>query len=91
MRNHDGRVDLLRIVVGRRVNVGRDVQAIELVADRMDVDLAGLVLGNCAVVSQCERVFFVVRSKGFARRKANQRRHERGFHKGVYHVKLLSN
>jgi hypothetical protein len=89
VRDHYRRIDLLRIVVGRCVDVGGDVQAIELVADRVDVDLARFVLDERAVVGQGERVLFVVGRQGFARREADQGRHERGF-EGIFHVKLLS-
>ena len=91
MRDHHRRVGLLGIVVDRGVNVGGDVQTVELVADRMNVDLARFVPGDRAVVRQGERVLFVVRRQGFASREADQCRHEGGFEDGVFHVKLLSN
>jgi hypothetical protein len=54
--NDHGRVSLLRVVVGRGVDVGGDVQTIELVADRVDVDLARFVLADRAIVGEGERV-----------------------------------
>ncbi|MNS37119.1 hypothetical protein D3C72_693240 [compost metagenome] len=90
VRHHHRRVGLLRIVVGRGVDVGSDVQAIELVADRMDVDLAGFILGNCTVVSQGERVLFVVGGAGFASRNTDHGGHQRGFQNCVSHKCLRS-
>ncbi|MNJ39719.1 hypothetical protein D3C77_346000 [compost metagenome] len=88
--NDHGWVGLLRVIVSRGVYVGGDIQIVELVADRMDVDLARFVLADRAVVGEGERVLFVIGGQGFARREADQCRHERCF-ESVFHVKLLSN
>ena len=88
--NDHGRVSLLGVIASRGVDVGGDVQTIELVADRMDVDLARFVGADRAIIGEGERVLLVVGGQGFARREADQCRHERGF-KHVFHVKLLSN
>ena len=72
------------------MNANLMCQYIEFVADRVDVDLARFVLADRAVVGEGERVLFVIGGQGFARREADQCRHERGF-ESVFHVKLLSN
>ncbi|MNY68560.1 hypothetical protein D3C86_2063460 [compost metagenome] len=66
--NDHGRVGLLRIIVGRGVYVGGDIQTVELVADWMDIDLARFVLADRALIGEGERVLFVVGGQGFSRR-----------------------
>ena len=60
VRDDDGRVFFARIVVGRCVHIGGDIQAVELVGNRMDIDLARFVASDCIGVGQGERVGLVV-------------------------------
>ena len=60
VRHDDRRILLLRIVVRRGVDVGGNIQAVQLVRDRVDIDLARLVLRDRAVVDQGERILLVV-------------------------------
>jgi len=56
----------------------------------MDIDLAGFILGNRAVVSQGERVLFVVGGAGFASRETDHGGHQRGFQSCLSHKNLQS-
>lgn len=56
VRDHHGWIFLARIVVRRRVDVGGNIQAIELIFGRVDIDLARLVLRDSAVIDQGERI-----------------------------------
>jgi hypothetical protein len=56
MRHDDRRICPLRIVVRRGVDVGDDVQAGELVGDRMNVDLPRFVLRDGAAIDKGERI-----------------------------------
>ena len=60
VRHDDRWIFLLRIVVRRGVDVGGDIQAVELVLDRVDIDLARLVLRDRAIIDERERVLSVV-------------------------------
>ena len=58
---HDDRwIFLLRIEVRRGVDVGDDVQAIELVLHRVDVDFAWFVLRDRTGIDKRERILLVV-------------------------------
>ena len=69
--DHDRSVLLVRIVVGRGVDIGRDRQAIEVVGNRVDVDLARHVLRDRPFVGQGERVEPVVGRRRAAGRQAD--------------------
>ncbi len=60
VRHDDRRIFLRRIVVCRGVDVGGNIQAIELIGDRVDIDLARFVLRDRAVINQRERDLLVV-------------------------------
>jgi hypothetical protein len=64
MRQHERRVFLCRIIVGRGVDVGDDIEAVQCILHRMDIDLASLVLGDGAVIDEGERVLPVVGGDG---------------------------
>ena len=64
VRHDDRRIFLLRIVVRRGVDVGGDIQAVELVRDRVNIDLARLVLRDRAGVDQRERILHVTSPAG---------------------------
>lgn len=56
MRNNDCRVGLLGIVVGRRINVGSDLDAVQAVGHRMDIDFTRRVCFNGSLVHQTIRI-----------------------------------
>jgi hypothetical protein len=56
MRHDDRRIARLRIVVRRGVDVGGDIQTVERVLDRVDIDLARLVSRDRTVIDQGERI-----------------------------------
>ncbi|MNI14953.1 hypothetical protein D3C73_682360 [compost metagenome] len=86
MRHDDGRVLLRRVIMGRGVDVGGDVQAVESVGDRMDVDLAWFVLHQRACVGQGVGIVFVVRGLGVNARHADHGGHECGLQRGSHLV-----
>lgn len=68
MRQHDCRVFPGGIIVGRGINIGDDIEAVQFVRHRMDVHLTGFVFGQCAVIDEREGVLLVVGSDGLGRR-----------------------
>ena len=58
--NHDGRILLAYVITRRGIDVGRNIDAIELVCDRMNVDLAFDIFGNRAFIGQSEGVLFII-------------------------------
>jgi hypothetical protein len=65
----DRRIFLLRIIVCRGVNIGGDIQTIERVRDRVNVDLARLIFRNRTFIDQSERILPVIRCPDLARRE----------------------
>ena len=64
MRDDDRGVCLRRVVVRRGIDVGDDIEPMQLVCDRVDVDLARLVLRQRAVIDEGERILPVVQRRG---------------------------
>ena len=56
MRNNDCRVGLFGVVVGRRINVGSDLDAVQAVGHRMDIDFTRRVCFNGSLVHQTIRI-----------------------------------
>ena len=60
MRDHHRRVFFCGIVVSRGIDIRSNLDAMQIVFHRMNVDLAFDVLGDGTVIGQCERVLFVI-------------------------------
>ncbi|KAG0923155.1 hypothetical protein G6F31_019626 [Rhizopus arrhizus] len=58
---HDARgISVRRIIVRRGVDVGNDIQVVQLVLDRMNIDLARFILREGAGVDQRKGILLVV-------------------------------
>ena len=91
VRHDDCRIFLLRIVVRRGVNIGGNIQTVELVRDRVNIDLARLILRDRAFIDQGERILLVVRCPGIARREPSHCRQKGGLHRYALHMNVPFN
>ncbi|SFL54929.1 hypothetical protein SAMN02982985_00627 [Rugamonas rubra] len=67
MRHNDCGIPLFRIIVCRRVDVGDNIQPIEIVVHRVDIDFARLILCDRTAIHECVGILLVVGCDGGGR------------------------